>query len=539
MKKIIILVCFLFLLHPLYPQPFTILWNQCIGGTDNDGPSDIIKIDDGYMVAGATLSNDGDVNSGNHGAADAWLIKLDLQGNILWERCYGGTSGDNFQRIFRDSEGSFILTGSSSSTDGDISYNPYPGSESTWIVKMDSLGNIVWDRIVGGNATDQQWYAILTGDDGVLAYGRTASHDGDISVAYGAWDIWMIKLSNEGEIEWDFTIGTNFIDEGYGVIQTSDGGYLCSGSCWVSEGTYGNLRCDAYHDLAEAVLVKLDKDRNIEWQKCYGGSNHDGIATVHELEDGYIFAGSTNSHDGDLNYNYGESDIWVVKTDFDGNIIWSKSYGGSKTEYASKIFLNENGGFVVFGTTNSNDIDVNGNHSGNGQTHDIWVIRLSSTGELLAQQCIGGGDEERMNWWGVIKKSDYNYVLAGTTTAGPSFDVTCFTHQIHPIYAEDIWVLEIADTTTGMQESPPSALSGLKVFPNPARDYVCFEYSGQQKPEAGIMIFNSMGAQISNPVLYNSGSKIIWDTRQVPPGVYFYTYTLAGFTGSGKIVIDQ
>ena len=538
MKKIIILVFFLFLLHPLYPQPFTILWNQCIGGTDYDNAYDIIKIDDGYMVAGTTKSNDGDVNSGNHGAADVWLIKLDLQGNILWERCYGGSSSDNFQRIFRDGEDNLLLMGISSSTDGDISYNPYPESINTWIVKIDSLGNILWDRMVGGSMVEQQWYAILTDDDGVLAYGRTASSDGDISVAYGGYDIWMIKLSNEGEIEWDFTIGTNFIDDGYGVIQTSDGGYLCSGGCWVSEGTYGNLRCDAYHDLAEAVLVKLDKDRNIEWQRRYGGNDHDIIVTVHELEDGYIFSAGTKSHDGDLSYNYGEYDIWVVKTDFDGNIIWQKSYGGTKSEAPHKLFFNDNGDIVVFGTTDSNDIDVNGNHSANGQTDDIWVIRLSSTGELLAQQCIGGAAHERMNW-GVIKKSDYNYVIAGTTFAGPSFDVTCFTHQIHPIYADDIWVLEIADTTTGMQPPPFSAMAGLKAYPNPARDYVFFEYSGQQKPDANIMIFNSMGSQISNPVLYNSGSKIIWDTRQVPPGIYFYTYTLAGSTGSGKIVIDH
>ncbi len=535
MKRIVILVFYIFLLSPLYSQPFTILWNQCIGGTDDDDAFDIIKIDDGYMVAGYTESNDGDVNSGNHGAIDAWLLKLDLQGNILWERCYGGTSSDNFQRIFRDSEDNFLLTGMSSSTDGDISYNPYPGSSSTWIVKIDSLGNIMWDRIVGGNATDQQWYAILTDDDGVLAYGRTASHDGDISVAYGAWDIWMIKLSNEGEIEWDYTIGTNFIDDGYGVTQTSDGGYLCSGGCWVSEGTQGNLRCDAYHDLAEAVLVKLDKDRNIEWQRCYGGSNHDVIITVEELEDGYIFSAYTDSGDGDLSYHYGEGDIWVVKTDFDGNIIWQKSYGGTKTESPHKLFLNENGDIVVFGTTDSNDIDVNGNHSGND---DIWVIRLSSNGELLAQQCIGGVTHEKMNW-GVIKKSDYNYVIAGKTFAGPSFDVSCFTHQIHPIYAYDIWVLEIADTTTALPELPPFALAGLKVYPNPARDYVCFEYTGQPRQKAEIMVFNNMGEQIRNTILYKTDGKYIWDTRQMPQGVYFYTYTTQGFTGSGKIVINH
>jgi len=325
MKKLTIVLLLLWFSIFVYPQSYSIEWQGCLGGTENDEAQDIIEIENGYLVAGYTVSNDGDVNSGNHGGADAWIVKLDLLGNPIWEKCYGGSHSDSFNRIFRDDEGNYILTGSSSSSDGDISYDPYPESDDCWIVKIDSLGNILWDRITGGSSGDQLWYGMLCNDGGVIAYGRSASSDGDISVHYGGWDIWMVKLTSEGKKEWDFTIGTDFIDDGYSIIETSDGGYLCSGSSWVSEGTVGNLSCDSYHDLAEAVLVKLDKDRNIEWQRCYGGSHHDGVGGLLELDDGYLVLAYTHSSDGDLigsGYHNGESDIWILRIDFSGNIIW-------------------------------------------------------------------------------------------------------------------------------------------------------------------------------------------------------------------------
>nr|NQU93978.1 hypothetical protein [Bacteroidota bacterium] len=229
MKKTSFFLFNLFLCFSLYSQPFQIQWQGCFGGSETDAASDIIDIGNAYVIAGYTVSNDGDVNSGNHGGADGWMVKLDKQGNLIWEKCYGGSNADVFTRIFQDNEGNFILVGDSHSSDGDISNDPYPGSTDFWIVKIDSLGNILWDRIIGGNVLDQIWPGTLTTDGGVVAYGWTGSSDGDVSVSYGAYDMWMVKLNSEGEKEWDFSIGTDWFDYGQAMIETSDGGFLCGG----------------------------------------------------------------------------------------------------------------------------------------------------------------------------------------------------------------------------------------------------------------------------------------------------------------------
>jgi len=530
MKKLVLLIILSIAHIYLYSQTYQIEWQGCFGGSDMDVAKDIIEITNGYLIAGASKSDDGDINSGNHGAVDAWLVKLDKQGNLVWEKCYGGTNSEFFTRIFQANEGNFLLLGDSDSSDGDISNDPYPESTDFWIVKIDSLGNILWDRIVGGGILDQIWTGTLTDDGGIVAYGWSGSTDGDVSISYGAYDIWMVKLSSEGEKEWDFTIGTDWFDYGQAAIQTSDGGFLCGGACAIGEG--GNLTCDPFNYNAEAILVKLDKDRNIEWQQCYGGSDHDGITALIETTDGYIFGAYVNSNDGDISGWHGGNDIWIVKTDLLGNIIWQNPLGGSHSEFTSKLMCDDNGNIIVFGTTLSQDGDVTGNHSQSTDYYDIWMIKVSSDGELLSQQCFGGKSSEMMDF-GVVKKSDYNFVIAGQTEWGPSYDVQCTPHSL-PV--EDFWVFEIQDTLTSVVESN-EIIGEIKVYPNPADDYVCFEVAcGGSDKKMDIKLFNNLGMPVKDPVFYNTNGKIIWDCHKYCQGIYFYSITINTFHKTGIII---
>jgi len=507
-------------------------WQGCFGGTMKDYAMDIVAIGNNYLIAGGSVSNDGDI-SYNHGEGDGWLIKLDGDGNLIWEKTYGGSSGEYWMRIIPDLNDNYYLLGSSYSSDGDISNDPYPESTDFWIVKIDSIGTILWDRILGGGILDQMWTGTLTDDGGIVAYGWSGSTDGDVSINYGAYDMWMVKLNSAGEKEWDFTIGTDWFDYGQAIIQTSDGGFLCGGSSVIGEG--GNLTCDPFNYNAEAILVKLDKDRNIEWQQCYGGSDHDGITALLEIEDGYIFAGYGGSADGDLTGSgwHGENDIWVVRIDSWGNIVWQKCFGGSADEWIDQLFQSANGDFIVTGVTTSKDGDVIGNHSVSEYDNDIWMIKISSEGELLSQQCIGGGGDERMDF-GVVKKSDYDFVIAGQTDYGPSFDVQCTPHSFYP--PGDFWVFAIKDTLTSIQIKPTVG-GEVKVYPNPAWDYVCFDAGGIIFDEMmGIQIFNNLGILVKDLVLYKSKGKLIWDTRNFTPGMYFYSITINNFYKTGIII---
>ncbi len=462
MKKKIILLFLFFSSMMLHSQEYQIIWQNCFGGSSLEGAYDIVPLSNGYLIAGGTGSNDGDISI-SYGLGDGWVVRIDSTGNMLWEKTYGGSDSEGFYRIIPTTDNNFYLLGISWSSDGDISYDPYPGSPDYWIVKIDSSGNILWDKIVGGTHGESLSSGAATLDGGVVAIGHTYSSDGDVSVYYGMADTWVVKLSSEGELEWDYTIGTDWIDKGYAILATSDGGYLLTSSSSIHDHAVGNITCTPHsYGWTECVLFKLDSKLNLEWQNCYGGSNHDGIYGIIELDDGYMFSSYTTSNDGDVTGYHGDADIWLVKIDFYGNIIWEHCFGGYKGESAFHISSNSNGSYTIVGSTRSNDGDVSGNHGLSEFDTDVWMFNASNEGELLWQKCFGGQGSEPIPGlrFGVLKKSDNNYVIATTTDYGPSYDVGCKPHGGNG--DKDIWVFEIKDCT-GLYASPPARAVGPHV----------------------------------------------------------------------------
>jgi len=460
LSTIILMVLFPFLLPG---QSFSIEWQNCFGGSKWDYAHDIVKVDDGYLILGHTRSDDGDI-SHLHGIADMWLVKVNNTGDLLWEKTYGGSKVDGGIRIFEAGDGNFYIIGGSNSSDGDISYNPYPDSYNLWLLKIDSVGNIIWEVIYGGNGDETVWTGTTTDDGGLVALVWTSSSDGDVSNHYGYYDAWMIKVNSDGEKEWDVTLGSPGQDVGQAIIQTSDGGFLVGISTQLFEG--GNITCIPHNsDYSEAILVKLDANLNIEWDRCYGGSNHDGSTALAEVSDGYIMGGYTRSNDGDVSGNHGGSDIWIVKTGFEGNIIWQKCFGGSKDEDLSTMHIDEFENILIAGVTRSKDGDVSHNHSISEYDTDIWLFKINNQGDLLWEHCFGGIANEQI-WFGFHYINENNFVIAGTTNYGPSYDVGCATYGGG--VDKDIWVFEVKMDDTTSVITPPSRVSEIKVYPNPA-----------------------------------------------------------------------
>ena len=518
-----------------FSQSFYIDWQACFGGSEWDTPKDMIQVSDGYLIVGSTYSSDGDISS-NNGESDIWLVKIDFTGNALFEKTYGGTLGEGPYGIFTSTDGNYYILGVAYSSDGDISFDPYPTSNDFWIIKIDGEGNIIWDKIVGGNGYDQPYRGYATTDGGIVAAGWTNSSDGDVSHYYDSYDMWMVKLSSDGEIEGDFTAGSSGMENAQAIIQTSDGGYLLGGNSIMGEG--GNLTCVPHSWAAEAILIKLDAGLNIEWQKCYGGTDHETITGVIERPDGYTFIGPANSDDGDLTDSgwHGKSDIWLVSIDFSGNILWQKCYGGSDYDEATDIIYTI-GNYVVVGNTLSVDGDITNNHSQTEYDHDIWAFCIDETGNLLWQNCFGGlGDEYKQN--AVVMKSALNFVIAAYTDYGPSFDVGCTPYGGN-WSDRDFWVFEVKDTTVSVPEQPVQ-VSALTTYPNPANDYVCFERKGKASSHhMEINIFSASGLPVKELTLYPGETLKVWDTRSVPAGVYFYrSLQKDGCAEYGKVVLE-
>jgi hypothetical protein len=379
-------------------QAPAIEWQKCLGGMwENYAYSVQQTSDGGYIVAGYTGSNDGDV-SGLHGFYDGWVVKLDASGTVQWQKCLGGSNHEEFYAIQQTSDGGYIVAGYTESNDGDVS-GLHGFYDDGWVVKLDASGNLLWQKCLGGSGEDVLYSIQQTSDGGYIVAGTTSSYDGDVSGYHGAYggyyentDGWVVKLDASGNLLWQKCLGGSRGDYASSIQQTSDGGYIVAGYTQSSDGDVsGN------HGFYDGWVVKLDTSGNLLWQKCLGGSDWwDVFNDIQKTSDGgYIVAGRTDSNDGDVSGNHGSGDGWVVKLDASGNLLWQKCLGGSDEDYARSIQQTSDGGYIVVGYTTSNDGDVSGHH-GNPYGYsipDFWVVKLApdnlGTEELSVNAKIG------------------------------------------------------------------------------------------------------------------------------------------------------
>ena len=359
----------------------TIEWQKLLGGSGFEGANSIQQTSDGgFIIAGVSHSNDGDV-TGNHGNADYWIVKLTNTGIIEWQKSLGGSSLDYATSIQQTNDGGYILAGASSSNDGDVSGNQ--GLDDFWIVKLSSAGTIEWQESLGGTSNDRANDILQTIDGGYVVVGSTESSSGDVSNNSGTWDYWVVKLNNAGIIEWQNSLGGSSFEDAKSIQQTIDGGYVVAG---YSTSTDGNVSSNQGN--ADFWILKLTDVGIVEWQKSLGGSADDIAFSLNLCNDGgFIVAGQSSSNDGDVSGNLGSVDFWVVKLTSIGTLEWQKSLGGTNAEWAYAVQQTMDGGYIVAGQSGSNDGDVSGNHG----NYDYWVVKLINC-ELVASPQLVLGD---------------------------------------------------------------------------------------------------------------------------------------------------
>ncbi len=435
MKKFIQLLTFSVVLFSSvlsFSQP-AIEWKKCFGGSEEDFATSVEQTNDGgYIVAGYSSSTDGDLTT-NNGLEDYWIVKLNNVGNIQWQRSYGGYGYDDFTTIHQTNDGGYIIGGSTISNDGDVAFNH--GTADCWILKLDSLGAIEWQKSLGGSESDYTGSIQQTLDGGYILVGSTESNDGDVTVNYGGSDFWIVKLNNVGIVEWQKSLGGSAIDQGIMIIQTSEGGYI---ACGGSRSNDGNVNGHHGDDLqSDCWIVKLDTIGNIQWQKSYGGVGEEVASFIQQTFDGgYIFSGAATSIDGDVTGVHGDYDSWVVKINNAGMIEWQKTLGGTGQERGNSVQQTNDGGFVVAGSTSSNDGDVSGNH-GIYPFTDYWLVKLDGTGSIQWQKCFGGTQGEYSDKTLFNQTNNNGYILAGYSSSNDG-DVSGNHGN------DDYWIIKLA-----------------------------------------------------------------------------------------------
>ncbi|GIV32500.1 MAG: hypothetical protein KatS3mg031_0035 [Chitinophagales bacterium] len=401
-------------------------WQKSLGGSGDDKAKAVHQTHDGgYIVAGYARSNNGDV-SGNHGQSDYWITRLDGAGNLLWAYTYGGSKSESANAIRQTVDGGFIVAGNSKSNDGDVSGNH--GGEDFWVIKLDAIGALQWQKSFGGDHADEAYAVQQTMDGGYIVAGYTSSNKFDVSGNHGGSDYWIVRLDAAGNLVWQKALGGSKGEKAYDIRITSDSGYIVAG---YSESSNGNV--SANNGNKDYWIVKLDATGNLIWEKNYGGSKEDIATSIQPTADGgYVVAGSSKSSDGNVPANNGDEDFWMIRLDSLGNILWSKTYGGSGKDEAYAVVVTDDGGYAIAGGSKSNDGDAAGNHGDS----DFWIIRLDAAGTLLWQQMLGGNKNDKA--FAMQQTSDGGFVLAGHADSHNNGDVT--GHH----GSSDFWVVKLA-----------------------------------------------------------------------------------------------
>ncbi len=278
---------------------------------------------------------------------------------ITWQKSMGSYSGDYAYDVQATTDGGYIVAGHSENKGGDVQeHYGIPGTEDIWVVKLSRFGAIQWQKTLG-NITMQTGADIRqTPDGGYIVAGSSIIVDCNGKVSQNGLDYWLVKLSPNGEIQWEKNYGGNKNEYLYGLDITSDGGFILAGHSESSDGDVtGN------HGGIDYWAVKVDAHGNMQWQKCLGGSGDDIANSVCAARDGgYVIAGYTESKDGDVSSGHGLRDYWVVKLNWEGKLQWEQSLGGSSFDEAWSVQSTIEGGYIVAGYTSSNDGDVTGNH---------------------------------------------------------------------------------------------------------------------------------------------------------------------------------
>jgi hypothetical protein len=312
------------------------LWDRRVGGQGLDQIYGVVDSGDGALVLG------GHTRSQGSGESDFWILKIDLEGNLIWESTFGGRGDDRARSLTATSSGHYALAGSTQSGDD-------PEGDA-WLVLVDAQGRSRWERSFGGPGEDGLFHvaALPDGDLAAAGYTQTGPDTG--------FDLWVMRLTPEGEMRWQRRFHRGVFDAGTAAVPTADNGLLLAGV--TSQ--------DAFrHD--KVWVLRLDRDGELLWQKVLGGAKPDAAWAAAALPDNtYAVAAATAS------YGAGSTDAWLFCLDDAGNLRWQRTYGGKLWDRPTAVASIPGGGIFLLGSTTSRGAGY----------EDFWLLRLDARGRF-------------------------------------------------------------------------------------------------------------------------------------------------------------
>ncbi len=338
----------------------SLLWSKTFGGTEDDRGNDIIQTaDGGFAILGFTQSSNGDVIQ-NNGSKDFWIAKLTRTGTLTWQKSFGFSGSDYGTSLIQTNDNGYLLTGvidvTASGGEGNSRTSQRHAGGDVWAVKLSAVGNFEWSKYFGGSFTDTAFGVEKTADNGFIIVGSSDSNDVDISDNKGSYDFWVLKISSSGTLLWEKSFGGTEIDEARAITSTTDGNFIIVGDTRSS-----NVNVSNNNGAADLWMLKISPEGNLLWEKTIGATGFDVARSVSKSQDnGFVISGSSRSSDGGYT-NQGQNDAWVLKTDANGNILWQKTVGGTEIDFFYDAVELNNLEIIAVGESSSSNGDIEEN----------------------------------------------------------------------------------------------------------------------------------------------------------------------------------
>jgi len=381
------------------------LWNRTYGGPQFEEASSIQETSDGgYIIAGTT-------NSFGAGEFDFYLVRVDSGGKMLWNRTYGGPLIDVASSVQVTRDGGYIIAGYT---------NSFSKSWDFYIVRTDFEGKMLWNRTYGGPQFEKASSIQETSDGGYIIVGTISSLDPFSE------DVYLVKTDPEGNILWNRTYGRFENEQGYPILdygnsvqETSDGGYIIAG------------HTTAFGMDSDVCLIKTDPEGNMLWNGTYGGpSSGRGYSACETSDGGYVIAGFTKPF-----MMIGDQEVFLVKTDSGGDMLWNRTYGGPGRDSCSSVQETGDGGYIIAG----NKISIDDENS------DFYLVKTDSGGNMLWNRTYGGPGMDSCS--SVQETGDGGYIIAGTTMS-PEMDAAIYLIRIAPFPVPSSITCQVSANTT-------------------------------------------------------------------------------------------
>lgn len=524
-----------------------VLWQRTLGGDGIDILSGVQALSGGgVMLAGYSNSGiSGNKKDSSRGATDFWVIKLDEKGNIAWEKTYGGLLDDSCAQIIKTNDGGYLLGGTTlSPRSGDKIQGTWGFSPDYWVIKLDRNGTVLWQRDLGGNYAERL-VSMGETDYGYSIAGYSCSNvsgdkEEDNTGSENRADFWLVSLEKTGKTKKTAVYGTVGQDQASCIVSSNSGSVI--GGSTFSRAALGQKTANPFGN-GDYWVVRTDLGGTRIYDSTMGGIYSDYMTCLSSTYDGkVILGGYSNSPEGGSKTTpfKGATDYWAIKMNIDGSVNWQKTFGGTGADYMMSAKPTRDGGFIIGGYSTT---DINGDKTEASRGgEDYWIVKTDSLGNKQWDKTFGGSGNDRLV--SVDELADGEYVVSGTSNSPKSGDKD--TGTVGNTGKDDYWIIrlgKVVDTTTqpptDTTVQPPTDTTIVKgknamaVTPNPAKTYInirfstdvagsipfvmysydgkkvmSFKVNGTEEPQTHKLYINNLAKGIYYLTMYNRGKPI-------------------------------